>query len=409
MTHRTLFSFRNTPLFLETTMQSRHTSTRQRTRRGFTLIELLVVISIIAMLMALILPAVQNAREAARGIVCMNVEKQFGLALHNFATSRNGSLPPLQDPVTGHNWPVALLGYMDRSDLVGNLPLAAGRGVQGGNADLVISAFTCPNDTNNFRKARGLSYAVSAGYADVSGAAGLASEVNWAAGTSTGWGCPNATGATNATAGGHVAGGIDWDLPLSTTVSTRDLTMSNASSVFQRARDTNTAPGSVAISNDRMNLDDISRGDGLGHTILVIENFNARNWSVSGTAAGVQSATSNSLLDTAFLVHVGQRNTAALSGTPGTPEIQFVTTTGNNTALGIAAVRLTRSRINANIGLAPGSSPAPSSNHPGIVKVVMGDGSCRNLSESIDQGVYIRLLTPSGVRHGQAALSDTDF
>ena len=85
-----------------------------RIRNAFTLVELLVVIAIIGMLIALLLPAVQAAREAARRMHCSNNLKQIGLAIHNFHDVRNGVVP-IAIGIEQPTWVILLYPFVEQS------------------------------------------------------------------------------------------------------------------------------------------------------------------------------------------------------------------------------------------------------------------------------------------------------
>ena len=108
---------------------------RQR-NAAFTLVELLVVIAIIGMLIALLLPAVQAAREAARRMQCTNHLKQFGLAVHNAHDSQN-ALPPNCVQVDGVTFFVFVLPFIEQQALYSyfpNLRHGLGQNLAGGGA-----------------------------------------------------------------------------------------------------------------------------------------------------------------------------------------------------------------------------------------------------------------------------------
>jgi prepilin-type N-terminal cleavage/methylation domain-containing protein len=136
-------------------MSSRRTFLRRR--RAFTLIELLVVIAIIGVLVALLLPAVQQAREAARRAQCKNNLKQLGLAMHNYLDTHNCFPPNGVSNATGtQTWSAQafLLPFIEGGNLYNAINFNVGYGHAANVTPVHIKAMRipvliCPSDPND--------------------------------------------------------------------------------------------------------------------------------------------------------------------------------------------------------------------------------------------------------------------
>jgi prepilin-type N-terminal cleavage/methylation domain-containing protein/prepilin-type processing-associated H-X9-DG protein len=125
-----------------------------RCRRGFTLVELLVVIAIIGILVALLLPAINAARESARRSECQNNLKQIGLALQTFHTNHS-KLPPGWDRLKPWAWSSKILPQLEQGPLYDQIKVffpTDGPG-DGGDDNVApcltqLKAFQCPSDGN---------------------------------------------------------------------------------------------------------------------------------------------------------------------------------------------------------------------------------------------------------------------
>jgi prepilin-type N-terminal cleavage/methylation domain-containing protein/prepilin-type processing-associated H-X9-DG protein len=342
----------------------------RRSRKAFTLVELLVVISIIGMLMALLLPAVQNARESGRRAVCLNNIRNLGLALASYETSRK-SYPGYRDTLSINttvtvgvaqtnkvpvNWLIVLLPNLERPDLYRNwknmtavtttaipmkytFPTVNGTSI---SPLVYMELLICPSDPQTPQPSgnpQPMSYVVNTGLQDVP--------------------------ATTTAPGDWPENGVfvsRWELPAAATAP--QLLMSSTSA------------------------DSVSRGDGVSTTLLLSENMEAQNYSdcYQSVTAGLGSKTApvseqmNSFVWFATYPLPTARQQMKINGVPVAAS---ASTVGTNPSPGIANdITYTR----------------PSSSHPGGANFVYCDTHTRFLSENIDYLVFTLLMTSNGAQ-----------